>query len=284
METTTVVALARADGDVLFAVERTPCHPESPRWPDQPADRCTLELAGASAPVECFEGFVRGGEPAIGEPDEEDRPGTADGEPGSGEPTGGEAAAPATRCVVHRVSGELPIELGAEVTLRVDEGYREALSRNHSRCHLVSLALNAALATAWRKEPSARDSLGNIDFDKLAIQTSTISEQGSVDVYRIGKHVRKSGFTVEALEDSQALARAVEQIAGAWIAARPEMSIAPGVSTLDERRTWSCAVADGTASFPCGGTHAARLGPTDGLSVTITWEPQEKRLTMTAGA
>jgi alanyl-tRNA synthetase len=279
VERTTVLALTRTDMGLLFAVERTPCHPESPRWPDQPADRCTLLLDGVATPIECHEGFLREGELVLGEPEREAWAG-AGAEPGAG--VSDSAPVRAERCVVHVAPSDLALELGAEVTLEVDGPYREAISRNHSRCHLVSLALNAALAGAWRKEQGTRDSLGSPDFDKLAIQTSTISEGGSLDVYRIGKHVRKSGFSVEALEDPQALAREVARIAGEWIASRPRMSISPAVSTLQERRTWSCPLPGATASFLCGGTHAPTIGPEDGLRVEITWEPEEKRLAMSA--
>ncbi len=167
LERSMVAAVTRSDGHALFAVARTPCHPESPRWPDQPADRCTLECNGTQTAISVQEGHL---------PDEEP-------------------------CVLHSVPIELAPAVGEEVTLHVDERRREALSRSHSRCHLVSLALNAELREAWRKEPPARDSLGNPDFDKLAIVSSRIDEGGSLDSYRVGKHVRKSGFSVEALGD-----------------------------------------------------------------------------------
>ncbi|HEY7961867.1 MAG TPA: hypothetical protein VID29_08100, partial [Solirubrobacteraceae bacterium] len=238
LEHTTVVAVAPVADRTLFAVARTPCHPESPRWPDQPADRCTLEGAGRSFAIECFEGYLSDERLQIGPP----------------EPT-----AEALRCVVHRGPADLPVAVGTAVTLRVDEGYRQALSRSHSLCHLVSLALNAALADAWRKDPGASDSLGNPDFDKLAIRSSVIGEDGSLDTYRVGKHLRKAGFSAAALDDPAALAQRVEQIAGAWLASRPRVSVTPGVSALDERRVWSCELAQGVASFPCGGTHVERL-------------------------
>ncbi len=257
-ESSTVVAVGGMGPHVLFAVERTPCHPESPRWPDQPADRCTLTGPSEQAPVECLEGYLRGAELGLGELPQ------------------------AIRCVVHRAPGNLAIEPGEEVTLSVDERYRESVSRSHSRCHLASLALNAALADAWRKAPPARDSLGNPDFDKLAILTSRIDEHGSVDVYRVGKHVRKAGFSADALSEPEALAREVARIAGRWLQSTPAIAVTPGICRLEERRTWSCELPEGTASFPCGGTHVKRMAPNEGLAVAISWDPQERRLQMTA--
>jgi alanyl-tRNA synthetase len=287
-ESSTVVAVGGMGPHVLFAVERTPCHPESPRWPDQPADRCTLTGPSEQAPVECLEGYLRGAELGLGEPPDGLRaPGgpaeslLAPEDPAEGgHPPDGKSQA--IRCVVHRAPGNLAIEPGEEVTLSVDERYRESVSRSHSRCHLASLALNAALADAWRKEPPARDSLGNPDFDKLAILTSRIDEHGSVDVYRVGKHVRKAGFSADALSEPEALAQEVARIAGRWLQSTPAIAVTPGICRLEERRTWSCELPEGTASFPCGGTHVRRMEPNEGLAVAISWDPQERRLQMTA--
>jgi alanyl-tRNA synthetase len=267
-ETSTVLAVTPSGGALLFAVERTPCHPESPRWPDQPADRCTVSTSARAeaVAVECLEGFLRDGELGVGEPREEER------------------AEQAVACVVHRAPADLAIAVGDEVRLSVDERYRHLVSASHSRCHLVSLALNAALAEAWRKEPPARDSLGNPDFDKLAIVSSRIDEAGSVDVYRIGKHVRKRGFSADALSDPEALARDVSRIAERWLQSSPEIVVTPGRCRLEERRTWSCALSEGVASFPCGGTHVTRLEPRDLPAVSIAWDPEERRLAMTASA
>jgi alanyl-tRNA synthetase len=307
-ESTTVVAVTRGSGHLLFAVDRTPCHPESPRWPDQPADRCTVSTTAEAeaVSVECLEGFLRVGELDVGEPGAEKpakgelgasepkgsepeasrpkRPEPEGSEPGTGEPRDDERAEPAIPCVVHRAPADLEIGVGDEVLLGVDESYRELISASHSRCHLVSLALNAALARAWRKEPPARDSLGNPDFDKLAIVSSTIREHGSEDIYRVGKSLRKTGFSADVLDDVQALAHEVSAIAGRWLQSEPEIEVTPGRCRLEERRTWSCALPEGVASFPCGGTHPMRLEPENEPSVTITWDPEERRLRMVAGA
>jgi Ser-tRNA(Ala) deacylase AlaX len=258
VERSTVAAVTYADGRALFAVERTPCHPRSPRWPDQPEDRCTLEYNGTPTAVSVQEGYrtavsVQEGY-LLGE----------------------------ELCVVHSVPRELAPAVGEQVTLRVDERYREALSLSHSRCHLVSLALNAALREAWRKEPPARDSLGNPDFDKLAIVSSKIEEGGSLDSYRVGKHVRKSGFSAEALSDPEALAQRVRDLAQSWLLSSPAISVTPGECPLAERRTWICELPGATASFPCGGTHPGRMEPDEGLDVRIVWDPAERRLQMRA--
>lgn len=261
LEHTGVIALTRTPAELLFAVARTPCHPESPRWPDQPADRCTLQLAGRSLAIQCHEGSL-----------------AADAETLSLDPPGVDSGAVA--CVVHRAPAGLQLEPGAEVTLSVDEDYRARLSASHSRCHLVTLALNHTLASAWRKDPGRHDSLGSPDFDALAIVTSEIDERGSLDTYRIGKHMRKSGFLTEALADTAALSDRVKATALQWLASRPQIAVTPGVCLLAERRTWSCELPQGTAGFPCGGTHASELTPEEAFTVELAYDPEAKQLTM----
>lgn len=270
-ERTRAVAVTRVDDAVLFAVERTPCHPESRRWPDQPADRCFAEVSGEQVDIGCAEGFLRDGELSLEEPVPDE---SADGA----------STTSAVRCVVHRTPGDVNMGVGEEVTLSVDEGYRERLSRSHSRCHVVSLALNLALAHAWRKDPGVRDSLGNPDFDKLAIQSSRIREDGSEDVYRIGRHLRKAGFSVNAFDDVDGVARRVEAVAERWSENGPEVLLTPRVCALEERRTWSCALGGAMASIPCGGTHVRRLDPEDDVRTKITWRPSERQVTMVAGS
>ena len=210
----------------------------------------------------CHEGFLFDGILAVGEP-----------------PDGEHAAAP---CVVHSAPAEVTLSVGQQVRLRVDEDYRAALSLSHSRCHLVSLALNAALKDVWRKEAPARDSLGNPDFDKLAIISSSLDEHGSLDSYRVGKSMRKAGFLAEALEDAEALASTVRGIAQGWLLSSPEVSVTPGRCPLQERREWSCALPGGAARFPCGGTHPSRLLPDAELRVKILWDSAERGLSMRA--
>ncbi|HEV3069955.1 MAG TPA: hypothetical protein VGY76_00840 [Solirubrobacteraceae bacterium] len=280
-ESSTVAAMMRVDGRALFAVERTPCHPESPRWPDQPEDRCMLEADGRGVPVEVREGYLLDGELVVGSAAAAGSAAAVSSPPEVLD-TQEDPTREAIPCVVHSVPTEFAPALGERVQLRVDESYRQALSRNHSRCHLVSLALNAALSEAWRKDPPARDSLGNPDFDKLAITSSKIDEHGSLDSYRIGKHLRKSGFSIEALSDPGALAQAVMDLAKGWLLSSPSVKVTPGECPLQTRRTWTCELPHGAASFPCGGTHPSALEPDEGLDVKISWDPEERRLQMRA--
>ncbi len=283
-----MVAVERMGPHVLFAVERTPCHPESPRWPDQPADRCTLTGPSAQAQVECVEGYLRGAELGLGELPNGLRAGGepaesphAPGDPAEGgRPADGEPRA--IRCVVHRGAGDLAIEPGEEIALSVDERYRESVSHSHSRCHLVSLALNAALADAWRKEPPARDSLGNPDFDKLRDPLQQDRRAGVGGCLPRGQARAQGGVFRRRAERPRGPGWGGRSDRGALAAVNPRDRRDSGVCSLEERRTWSCELPEGTASFPCGGTHVRRMEPEEGLHVAISWDPEERRLEMTA--
>src|SRR5690606_31694178 len=156
-------------------LDHTALHPVDAAWPDQPADRGTLRWAGGEAVVvDALTGGVREGELLLG------------------------AALPVrmgtegwTFVVAHLVDGDHPA-VGEEVQVTVDDGYRRALSAGHTACHLASLALDAALADAWTKHVPP-DALGNPGFDAAANQSSRIHEYGSIDVYRLGKSLRKKG-------------------------------------------------------------------------------------------
>ncbi len=236
-------------------VTETPFHPLDHTWPDQPADRGTI---GGLPVLDCVTGArPAGGDIVLG-----------------GDIPVRRGAEGWDWLVVHVT--ETPLDVGAEVGLEVDAAHRAALSAGHTACHLAALALNAALAGHWRKEP-ARDRLGNPDFDQSAITTSRISPYGSVDAYRLGKSLRKKGFTAEGL-DPEETAREVAARLKAWVAADAPVRIDVPGPGLTARRTWHCALPGGEASIPCGGTHVRSTGELG--EVTVTLETGEQSLTM----
>ncbi|MFI6910086.1 metal-dependent hydrolase [Nonomuraea sp. NPDC050394] len=238
-----------------LVVAETPFHPLDHTWPDQPADR---GLIGGLPVADCV---------------------TAARSP-SGEVFAA-AGIPVRRSedgwqwlVVHVTDTPLPV--GAQVELEVDAGYRAALSAGHTACHLAALALNAAVAGLWRKAPRL-DALGNPDFDQSAITSSRISSYASVDDYRLGKSLRKKGFAADALEPA-AVAAFVNERLKEWVAADvPVWVDVPGPG-LTARRTWHCALPEGEASIPCGGTHVRRTSELG--DVTVALELGEQSLTM----
>jgi alanyl-tRNA synthetase len=258
---TVVACLPLPDGRHGVVVERTPFHPLDHTWPDQPADTGTL---GGQAVLDCVTGAVGPeGEVAFGA-DIPVRRGDAEW----------------AWLVVHVVAEPVPV--GAEVELLVDADRRAALSASHTGCHLLALALNAALAPRWRKDPGRSDSHGNPDFDSLAMDTSRMDTAASYDVYRIGKSLRKKGFTAEGLaEDLPAIADAVNARLAAWVAADSSVRIeAPGPE-LTARREWHAELPEGHASIFCGGTHLHHLGELAALTAELRLSEDGTELTVT---
>lgn len=262
--TGTVVHVADAGGGRRAVVlDQTAFHPVDTAWPDQPADRGVLRVGDASWPVvDAVVGATQGEELLLG--------------PSVPVRTGTEGW---TFVVAHVVEGD-GIAEGATVDVEVDASYRAALSAGHTACHLASLALDAALAEAWRKD-APLDALGAPGFDALAIQESRILPDGSKDVYRIGKSLRRKGFDPAALDDPAALAARVDATLAEWLAGGGSVRIEADGPALADRRTWVCELPGAEARIPCGGTHVSSLG--DLATVTVAFElvPVEGGLELT---
>jgi alanyl-tRNA synthetase len=259
-----LVAVAEGLGVVL---DRTAFHAVDAGWPDQPADRGTL----AGHPVlDAVVGATDGGEVRVGR-DIPVRTG-ADGW---------------TFVVVHVLDPGAPVKPGDEVEVTVDEGYRHALSAGHTACHLASLALDAALAGAWTKEVPL-DTLRAPGFDALACASSRIHENGSVDVYRIGKSLRRKGFDVAALDHLAAIEDAANARLAEWVATDAGIRIDRDGDGLGDRRRWVCELPGGDAVIPCGGTHLTSLGELAVVRVELAREDVDGgialRMTTTAQA
>ncbi|MFH8250829.1 metal-dependent hydrolase [Microbacterium sp. B2969] len=228
-------------GRTAIVLDATAFHPVDTAWPDQPADRGMLRVGDAVYDVvDAVIGATQGDGLLLG-PDVPVRTGTEGW----------------TFVVAHLVE-DSAIALGDPVEVEVDAAYRAALSAGHTACHLASLALDAALAEAWTK-PAPTDALGAPAFDSLAIQESRIVPDGSRDVYRVGKSLRRKGFDPAVLDDVASIAARANGLLAAWIATGAPVHVeAPG-ETLAARRSWVCALPGGEARIPCGGTHVSSL-------------------------
>jgi alanyl-tRNA synthetase len=249
----TVVATVDAgEGRSAVILDRTAFHPVDTAWPDQPADRGALVLAdGTRVPiVDGVLGATDGGDLLLGR--------------SVPVRTGTEGW---TFVVAHLVDGAAP-PVGDTVEVEVDEEHRAALSAGHTACHLASLALDQALAGAWRKD-APTDARGYPAFDALAIQESRILPGGSRDVYRIGKSLRRKGFDPAALDDLDALTRAADTLLAEWTAGAGDVRIERDGEALADRRTWVCELADGAVRIPCGGTHVASLATLREVTVSF---------------
>ncbi|MEV8636182.1 metal-dependent hydrolase [Streptosporangium sp. NPDC051023] len=240
-------------------VAQTPFHPLDHTWPDQPADLGTI--AGLAV-TDCVTGAVADGERTVH----------------LGEDIPVRRGTPGWSWLVVHVTGE-PVPDG-EVELVVDAGRRHALCAGHTACHLTALALNAALADRWRKEVP-QDGLGNPDFDQTAITSSRILEGGSHDVYRLGKSLRRKGFTAEGLAESlPEITRRIDNRLKEWIAADVPVWIESPGPELTARRTWHCGLPGGTVAIPCGGTHLSRTSQLGSVGTTLELSGDGAELTM----
>ncbi len=241
-----------ADGRSAVILDRTAFHPIDTAWPDQPADRGVLRTDASEVPiVDAVTGGIQDGALLLGE-DLPVRTGTEGW----------------VFVVAHIIEGVAP-EVGTEAHVTVDGELRSALSAGHTACHLASLALDGALAEAWTKE-TPTDALGHPAFDALAISESRIVPHGSVDRYRIGKSLRRKGFTPAALDDLDAVAARANALLADWVGAGGDVRIEREGETLTARRTWVCALPGTEVRIPCGGTHAGDLGEFASIEVALT--------------
>ena len=253
-----------ADGRHAVVTAATPFHPLDHTWPDQPADTGTLTVDGTRLPVvDCLTGAV-GPDGAV----------STDGAIGTDGGILVGADIPVRRgdeawswLVLHVLAGDPGDITGRTAALAVDTDRRAALSASHTGCHLLALALNAALAPRWRKDPGRADAFGSPDFDSLAMASSVMDAEASTDTYRLGKSLRKKGFSTEATDELPALADAlpaltatVNDLLAGWVAADAPVRIETPGPELTARRRWLCELPDGPAAIACGGTHLHRLG------------------------
>ncbi|WP_104199872.1 metal-dependent hydrolase [Cryobacterium sp. Y29] len=242
-------------GDGRFAVllDATCVHPVDAGWPDQGPDLALLHHGAAFWPVEdCIVGATDGSTLYIGD----DIP-VAKGTPG-------------WAFVVVHVVDATGLNAGDTVTVEVDDGLRDATSAGHTSCHLASLALNDALSGRWKKEVRP-DALGAPDFDGLAIDESLIGPNASVDTYRLGKSLRKKGFSVDGLAEALASVEAtVNATLAGWVGTHAEVRIDRDGYLLTDRRYWVCELPDASVRIPCGGTHVTSLGTLGAVTVTLT--------------
>jgi alanyl-tRNA synthetase len=247
------------DGRVAVLLDRTAAHPVDAAWPDQGADRGVLD--GGDVAIELLDAVVAAtdGEALYLGADIPVRKGT-DGW---------------TWVVAHLVDGDAGLTEGDAVTVEVDAASRRALSVGHTACHLASLALDEALAGAWTK--------GAQSFEREANETSRITENGSVDTYRVGKSVRKRGFDPAALDDIAALTARVNEILASFSGS---IRIERDGDTLTDRRYWVAELPSGTVRIPCGGTHVGSVAELGTVTVTLETEQLEGAvgLTMTTTA
>jgi len=257
----------REAGVVL--TETSPFHPLDHTWPDQPGDTGLIHVGDRSLQVHdtITGGLLVGSEDlAFGSAISVRR-----GEGGW------------TFVVAHIVDPDESLSdlIGKSAHLRVDAERRKLLSASHSACHVMALALNLITRDMWRKEVIV-DSLGNPNFDQLAIIESRMTIGESRDRYRLGKSVRKKGFDSELFFGSiDKVAKGVEAQMLRWICAETTaIEIEAPTLSLSAVRIWKCTLPEGIAMLPCGGTHLLSLGQLSEVAIAAERPTSEPEVTM----
>ncbi len=255
-ETALVGFAAEVAGEWLVVTDRSPFHPQSLSWPDQPGDRGWMILADGRrvAISDSREGLLNRltGVLAIGETARSLKRADPD----------------IVSVVMHVV--EVPPSPGERVTLEVDLPFRDALSLQHTGVHLAALALNQCAAPFWTKDASDPDGLGAPNLDKAAVVQSEIGTDASTDRYRLGKSLRKKGFDAAAfLADLPALGAAMNDALRGMLDEPAAVLLTPGEGPLGGRRIWFTRLKGVDVSMPCGGTHLTDLSQLADIRVEL---------------
>lgn len=261
-ESSRVAAVAQRGDDFAVMTEVTPFHPRDFQWPDQPEDRGCIQTAdGRRYPVAdaVFVGISPAGIFSV------------------------DREIPVKKndpdwyfCVGHIIQGERPFfARGEEIVLLADEARRLALSRAHSAAHLMALALDRTLAPLWHKEVKS-DALGAPDFDELAMDVSAINLLACHDRYRIGKSLRKKGFSGDELR--QNLKKHEDEInatLAAWLAHDTPIALRAEGEDLTSHRYFCTSVEDKPVEMPCGGTHVRSFAEIGTAAVKLSMPDEE---------
>ncbi|MEO8382403.1 MAG: metal-dependent hydrolase [Acidobacteriota bacterium] len=236
----------------------TPFHPVDHKWPDQPGDTGTISIGGSSFAV--LDSVIAGCAEGTGQLRFQ-----------------GDLPKRSTLGwwwgVAHLISLETrePDDLPHQrADLSVDAEKRLHLSAGHTASHLFSFAFNWHTRRFWRGVAPQVDSVGNPNLDQLAIQSSRIRLNESIDHYRFGKTLSKSGFESAAfLLALDATADDINRTVQEWISRGGPVSINCDSSTVDARREWACELPIGAARMLCGGTHLKDLSQLRSATVRI---------------
>lgn len=258
------------EGRQAVILDATACHPTDSAWPDQGPDKGQLVIDARSYSIlDCVVGATDGTHVQLGT-----------------DVTVKKGSEGWTFFAAHILDSDDKITDGATATVSIDVAHRRALSAGHTACHVASLALNAQVAELWSKEVPT-DGLGHPNFDAAAIDTSTISELTSVDVYRLGKSLRRKGFNAaDFLENLESIEQKTNALLERWRTAGAPVRIESDGEKLTDRRHWIATLDNQEVRIPCGGTHLSNLSELSSITISLRAEEVDggKVVTMTTSA
>ncbi len=255
---------------VIIVTENTPLHPIDHAWPDQPADKGTVDLGFTKFPIL---NVVTGAyDTQSGNIFWENNIKARKGQPDWYFLVGHVISVPQ--------GYDKNMFVDQKIILRADKNFRKKINASHTGCHLMSLALNKSTKSFWKKEAKV-DSLGNPNLDQLTIQHSSIFEDQCIDHYRLGKSVRKSGLETNALLESiDSIQKSINSQLSEWVRTRTHIYIDAPSPFLDSMRWWHCVLDGHDVTIPCGGTHLTSLAELDSVEVRIEIQSTEPEFTV----
>ncbi|MDR3355403.1 MAG: hypothetical protein LBO21_10210, partial [Synergistaceae bacterium] len=187
-------------------------------------------------------------------------------------------------CVGHIIHGDRPnLDKGSPVILQVDNSYRFKLSRAHSASHVMSFALNKSLVPRWRRGFPLVDDMGSPNFDAAAIEKSVISPLLSTDCYRLGRSLRRRGFTIEGLKDDIGFhEKEINRLIDEWLQNDSPVSIKSDGDHLTSDKYWSAVLGGVEVGMRCGGTHVSRLSEIGTIIVNLDIQDDETLIITTS--
>jgi alanyl-tRNA synthetase len=145
----------------------------------------------------------------------------------------------------------------------------------------MSFALNKSLAARWRREVQPFDDMGSPNFDAVAMEKSSISPLLCTDCYRIGKSLRRRGFTTEGLKDDIGFYEEnINRLIGEWLRIDAPVRIESEGDHLTSPKYWSTTLDGVEVGMPCGGTHVSRLSEIGTVIVNLNI-PDDETLIIT---
>ena len=144
--------------------------------------------------------------------------------------------------IVHRISGEAPIQPGMKLLAKIDETAREATKRNHTSTHLLQAALQQVLGKHVKQAGSVVEP-ARLRFDFTHYAGLSAEERAEIESIINQQVIANQAVTTEVMAIDDALKTGAMALFGEKYGDRVRVVTVPGFSRE-----------------LCGGTHVGRTG------------------------